>query len=265
MSSSDKAKLIDSIQGHLRKSNWKAAVADMEKLFAMNPDPIVRVRIGDAYQKLNQKLDAVKEYVFAADLFAQTGAVVKALAQYKLALRLDPTYRAAQEKLLSLHSSTIVKENKAEPVEAEKKKPASSVIPLFSSLSQDEFDDFTKMMIVHTLPAGSIIVRQSDTGKSVYVIASGSVKIHTKLLSGERVDLAVLQPSDFFGEIAFLTGQPRTATVETAEETCILEVTEENIRDLVTRRPHVREVLQKYSESRLKGTIEKVIGKSVEE
>jgi len=263
MSSSEKAKLIDSIQGYLMKSNWKAAVADMEKLFALNPDPIVRVRMGDAYQKLNQKPEAVKEYVLAADLYAQVGAVVKALAQYKLALRLDSSYQPAQEKLIALHSSKTVKENKAEPVESEKQKPTSSVIPLFSGLTQEEFDDFTKMMAVHTLPPASIIVRQNDTGKSVYIIASGSVKVYTKLLSGERVDLAVLQPSDFFGEIAFLTGKPRTATVETAEDTVILEVTEDKLRDLVSRRPHIMDVLQKYSETRLKGTIEKVISKSV--
>lgn len=261
--SSDKAQLIDEIQGHLRKSNWKAAVSAMEKLFALNPDPIIRVRIGDAYQKLNQKPDAVKEYVAAADLYAKTGAVVKALAQYKLALRLDPTYRDAQEKLIALHSNKTVKENKVEPVEPEKQKPSSSVIPLFAGFSQEEFDDFTKMMVVHTFAPGHVIVRENDKGKSVYLIASGSVKIYTTLLSGERVDLAKLWPSDFFGEISFLTGKPRTATVETLEDTVILEVTEDKLRELVEQRPHVRDVLQKYSEMRLKGTIEKVISKSV--
>jgi len=262
---SDKTKLIDNIQKYLKKSDWKSAVEEMEKLFSLNPDPIVRVRIGDAYQRLNQKPNAIKEYVYAADLYAKTGAVVKALAQYKLALRLDPMHKPAQEKIVNLHSSTTIKENKAEPVETEKKKPASSVIPLFSGFTQQEFDEFTKLMVVHNFPPGKVIVRQNETGKSVYLIASGTVKIYTTLLSGERVDLAVLQPSDFFGEIAFLTGQPRTATVETAEETVILEVTESNLRELVAERPHVRDVLQKYSEMRLKGTIEKVISKSTED
>ena len=91
--STDKAQLIDTIQKYLGKSNWKAAVADMEKLFAIDPDPMIRVRMGDAYQKLNQKLEAVKEYVYAADLYASKGVLVRALAQYKLALRLDPKNR----------------------------------------------------------------------------------------------------------------------------------------------------------------------------
>ncbi|HSQ77592.1 MAG TPA: cyclic nucleotide-binding domain-containing protein, partial [Nitrospirota bacterium] len=176
---SDKAQLIDSIQEHFRKPNWKAALADMEKLFAIDPDPIIRVRMGDVYQKLNQLLDAVKEYVYAADLYALKGVVVKALAQYKLALRLDPKNRDAQEKMAALHSNKTITEKKAEPTEEGAQKPARSVIPLFSGLTSEEFNDFTKMMVVHILQPGQSIVKQGDTGKSVYIIASGSVKVLT--------------------------------------------------------------------------------------
>ncbi len=262
--STEKAQLIDSIQEHLRKSNWKSAVADMEKLFALNPDPIIRVRIGDSYQKLNQKLEAVREYVYAADLFAEKGAVVKALAQYKLALRIDPQHKRAQDRMAQLHSNKTITEKKAEPVEEGKQKPTNSVIPLFAGFSQEEFDAFTRMMIIHTLSPGEVVVRQDDKGKSVYIIASGSVKVYTTLLSGEKVELATLWPGEFFGEISFLTGKPRTATVETAEDTVILEVTEDKLREIIAQRPNVRDVMQQYSEMRLKGTIEKVISKSVE-
>jgi len=255
--SSDKGKLIDGIQEHLRKNNWKAAVADMEKLFAIEPDPIIRVRIGDSYQKLNQMLDAVKEYVYAADLYAVKGVVVKALAQYKLALRLDPQNKPAQEKIAALHSNKTIAEKKAEPDEGTRK-PARSVIPLFADMTHEEFEDFTRMMVVHTLPAGQAIVKQGETGQSVYIIAGGGVSVHTTLPTGERLDLAVLGSSDFFGEMAFLTGKPRSATVETAEESVVLEVTEDKLRELVERRPRVLQVLQQFSEMREKGTTEKI-------
>ena len=255
---SDKAQLIDSIQEHFRKSNWKAAVADMEKLYAIDPDPIIRVRMGDAYQKLNQLLDAVKEYVYAADLYALKGVVVKALAQYKLALRLDPKNREAQDKMASLHSNKTITEKKAEPSEEGGQKPARSVIPLFAGLSKEEFDDFTKMMVVHIHQPGQAIVKQGDTGQSVYIIANGSVKVWTATPTGERLDLARLGASDFFGEMSFLTGKPRTATVETAEDAIVLEVTEDKLRELVARRPRVLEVLRQYSDMRAKGTSEKI-------
>lgn len=260
--SSDKAKLVDTIQVLVSKANWKAAVAEMEKLFALEPDPIIRVRMGDALQKLNQKAEAVREYVYAADLYAEKGAVVKALAQYKLALRIDPAHKRAQERMAALHSNRTVAEKKAEPVEAGKQAPTSSVIPLFAGFSQEEFTEFTRMMNVHPLPAGVPIVAQHDTGKSVYIIASGSVKIHTAMLSGERVDLAKLWPGDFFGEMAFLTGKPRSATVETAEDSVILEVAEDKLRELVAQHPRVLKVLQQYSEMRSKGTEKKILESS---
>lgn len=256
---SEKGKLIDSIQKFVSKSDWKSVITEMEKLFAMGPDPIIRVRIGDAYQKLNQKADAIKEYLRAADMYAETGAVVKALAQYKLALRLDPGNKQAQERLEALHSNKTVKESKAEPVEQGAQKPASSVIPLFAGFTQEEFNAFTKVMNVHPLPAGLPVIEQHDTGKSVYIVASGSVKVYTKLLAGERVDLAVLWPGDFFGEMSFLTGKTRTATVETGEDSVILEVTEEKLREVIEQRPHVLDVMRKYSEERTKGTVEKIL------
>ena len=48
-------------------------------------------------------------------------------------------------------------------------------------------------------------------------LTRGSVRVFSNL-RGKKVELADLQASDFFGEIAFLTGKPRTATVETLEE-----------------------------------------------
>ena len=76
---------------------------------------MIRVRMGDAYQKLNQKPEAVKEYIHAADLFAAKGVIVKALALYKLALRLDPQSKHANEKMASLHSNKAMTEKRPEP------------------------------------------------------------------------------------------------------------------------------------------------------
>ncbi len=256
---SEKTKIGNMIQKYLDKSDWKAAVAEMEKLFGLDPDPLIRVRIGDARQKLGQKPDAVKEYVRAADLYAEKGFIVKALALYKLALRLDPANKQAQEKMAALHTNATVSEKRPEPVEAGVPKPTRSVIPLFSDFTPEEFNDFVKKMVILTVPAGKVIIREGEAGNSVFVITRGSVKVYTEL-NGKRVDLAVLHSSDFFGEIAFLTGKPRTATVEAVEETHLLDLPEEELMDLISKRPRVKEVLQKHYELRVRNTIEKVKG-----
>jgi cAMP-dependent protein kinase regulator len=254
---SDKATISENVQKYIGKSDWKSAIAEMEKLFAIDPDPIVRVRIGDARQKLAQKGEAAKEYVKAADLYAEKGFVIKALALYKLALRLDPANKQAQAQMESLHSNKTVSEAKLEPVEEGAPPPTRSVIPLFSDFTRDEFNEFTKRMIISTFPAGKKIIREGEAGSSVYVLTRGAVQVYA-IVQGKRVDLAILQPSDFFGEIAFLTGKPRTATVETIEESDVLEVAEEDLIEMIGKSPRIREVLQNYHTMRLQSTLEKV-------
>ena len=73
---------------------------------------------------------------------------------------------------------------------------------------------------------------------------------------GKKVELAALQASDCFGEIAFLTGKPRTATVETSEESDVLEVSEEDLNQMISKSPRIREVLHNYHEQRTNSTLE---------
>ena len=256
---SQKAQISENVQKYITRSDWKNAVAEMEKLFAIDQDPQVKVRMGDIRQKMNQKPQAVAEYMKAAEVFSDRGFVVKALAMYKLVLRLDPNNDRALDLMAQLHSHKNVAETKFEPVAAGDEAPTNSVIPLFADLTREEFTEFTNRMVFHAEPAGKVIVREGDTGASVYVITRGGVRVHTAI-DGRQVELAQLQPSDFFGEIAFLTGKPRTATVETSEESDILEVPEEQLRDLINQKPRIREVMQRYYEQRVASTLKKVRG-----
>jgi CRP-like cAMP-binding protein len=150
-----------------------------------------------------------------------------------------------------------VAETKLEPVEDGATQPTRSVIPLFSGFTQEEFNEFTKRMIIHTIPPGKSIIKEGDRGSSVFILTRGAVRVYTAI-AGKKVELAILQPSDFFGEIAFLTGRPRTATVETIEESDVLEVAEEDLNEMIGRNPRIREVLKNYHELRVKSTLEKV-------
>jgi tetratricopeptide (TPR) repeat protein len=104
---SKKSIIAENVQEYLRKFDWHAAINEMEKLFAIDQDPLVRVRIGDIRRKLNRNSDAIKEYVHAADLFAERGFIRKALAQYNLALRLDSSNEYARSKMKMLRTCKI--------------------------------------------------------------------------------------------------------------------------------------------------------------
>ena len=112
-------------------------------------------------------------------------------------------------------------------------------------------------MNIHTIQPGKNIINEGDTGRSVFILTRGSVKVFSTIM-GKTMELATLQASDFFGEIAFLTGKPRTATVKTVEESDVLEVAENDLNEMISKSPRIREVLHNYHEQRVKSTLEKV-------
>jgi tetratricopeptide (TPR) repeat protein len=101
---SKKTSIAENVQLYLDNLDWHAAIAEMEKLFVIDQDPLIRVRIGDARRKLNRISEAIKDYLYAADLFAERGFVGKALAQYNLALKLDSSNEYARSKSEKLRS-----------------------------------------------------------------------------------------------------------------------------------------------------------------
>jgi len=114
---SNKTIIAENVQDYLNRSDWKAAIREMEQLFAIRQDPLIRVRIGDVRRKLNRKDEAIQEYIRAADLFAENGFVVKALAQYTLALRLGPSNTDVRSKMEMLRKNCTVVKLKREPEE----------------------------------------------------------------------------------------------------------------------------------------------------
>jgi len=109
--------IAENVQNHLEKLDWRAAIAEMEKLYAIDRDPHVRIRIGDIRRKLNKITSAIRDYLRAADLFAERGFIVKALAQYRLVLRLDPMNEHARSRIELLRGFRPVMTLQRGPVE----------------------------------------------------------------------------------------------------------------------------------------------------
>jgi CRP-like cAMP-binding protein len=73
------------------------------------------------------------------------------------------------------------------------------------------------------LPAGTVLFREGDLGKHMYVIQSGRVQL-TRRVRGQETYLATLPAGEFFGEMAIINNLPRTATATVLEESRVLEL-----------------------------------------
>lgn len=85
-------------------------------------------------------------------------------------------------------------------------------IPLFHGCATDALDRLAERMGEVEFAAGQHMVNRGQVGNGLYIIVSGTARV-------QRGDdaIAVLKPTDFFGELAVLDQQPRNATVVAAE------------------------------------------------
>ncbi len=94
-------------------------------------------------------------------------------------------------------------------------------VDLFSTLSQAQRADLAAATDTETFGDGEAIVRQGDSGDSMYVLCAGRVSV---VLEPGRQEVAVIEQGGYFGEMSLLTGEPRSATVLARGEVVVLEL-----------------------------------------
>jgi putative oxidoreductase len=100
-----------------------------------------------------------------------------------------------------------------------------------------------------SVPAGTRLVSQGETPEYFYVIQSGSVRVFRETSEGIRTELTELRAGSYFGEVALVTGRPRTASVEAAVDSKLIKVSKEEFDRLLDQNPQLaRHIIQQLSD-----------------
>jgi CRP-like cAMP-binding protein len=108
-------------------------------------------------------------------------------------------------------------------------------VPLFEHCSTRQLAEIASTVDQIDVPAGRAVAREGAQGHEFVVLADGIADVESR---GEVVNK--LGPGDFFGEIALVTGEPRTATVTTRTPARLLVFNAPAFRALLARAPRVR-------------------------
>lgn len=127
-------------------------------------------------------------------------------------------------------------------------------IEFLTDLDEDELWDLLGRMDRLTFGPDEPIIREGETGDSIYIITSGRVLV-TTTNDGMRVRLAELEVNDFFGEVSFLTGKRRTADVTAVETTTVMVFSRFEMDELIKKYPGVERVLRMFQKERVADTI----------
>ncbi len=111
---------------------------------------------------------------------------------------------------------------------------------LFQNLELSDKQAIAAILHPATFAAGETIIRQADAGDSMFFVKNGSVKVLLES-NGERHEVSQLAEGDFFGEMALLTGEPRTATVMANCDVEAFILSKEPFREVLQQNPAIVE------------------------
>jgi type IV pilus assembly protein PilB len=132
-------------------------------------------------------------------------------------------------------------------------------IKLFSALSIEDCQQVVKRMKRRDFPPNQVIVREGAPGNSMFFITSGTVEIRKKdPNTGIDFLLTEMGTGQNFGEMALLTGKPRTASVTSTQATTCAVLEELEFRDLLLRYPKIGLALTRILAERLEAASQQV-------
>ncbi len=129
-------------------------------------------------------------------------------------------------------------------------------VPFFQYLDADEREVLARQLDVVRVPAGEVVFHANDPGGTLFVIRAGSVEVFFKDDTGERVVLETPGPGEVFGEISFLDGGARTASVLVVEDLEALAVDRDDLSHLFRVHPEAGLDVIAAMGKRLRHTVE---------
>ncbi len=113
--------------------------------------------------------------------------------------------------------------------------------------TQEEiFDRYGK-----SYPAGAKIFTEGEIGEEMYIIQSGQVKITKKTSDGEKT-LVILSDGDFFGEMAVIDKEPRSASAFAQSDTKLIVLNQERFESTMQTNAHIVQKILRNMSSRLR-------------
>jgi len=130
---------------------------------------------------------------------------------------------------------------------------------LFRELQHYLFRQVSEGLHRRAVAAGAIVVSEGETGGSLFLIASGSVRVLVVGGHGRPLEIRRLDAGDFFGEVSALSGLPRSATVVAVADCELLEVDRWALERLVEARPAARPILEGARDVRARSPEEEAV------
>jgi len=128
--------------------------------------------------------------------------------------------------------------------------------PLFAGVDPSTADLLASVMTTRKVDRGHVVFTEGDTGDRLFIVLDGKVKISRSAVDGRENLLAVLGPSEMFGELSLFDPGPRTATATAVTDSVLASLDHDDLRPLLLAQPAVAVQLLAALAQRLRRTNE---------
>jgi len=121
-------------------------------------------------------------------------------------------------------------------------------VPLLNGLPNDLLERLSAHAKAMTFLSGDLVIGEGEKGDSLYIITRGLVSVYKN--SHEDEPIAEFRDGDFFGEMALLETQVRTANVKTVKPTTLLRLRRKDVLSMAEHEPELKARLEQISSAR---------------
>ena len=125
---------------------------------------------------------------------------------------------------------------------------------LFQGVSAEDAEVLAGQFDFMDVPRGAVIFHEGEPGDSLYIVLSGKIKLGRRTADGRENLVAVMGPSDQFGELSLFDPGPRTSTAVAVTDARLARMSKQALRSWITERPQIAEQLLRVVARRLRRT-----------
>lgn len=251
------------------------AIGDLKKKLSVDPsDMTAAFALAEALSASGDKREAVQILSRTGLALRKKGKTLEAIAVYKKVGQVDPKGDVTATFLINvdlrnlLHEAAKANASKETPVaavenasaaaarsaaEREKKEKdrakdplrcAVAGLPLLEDVPPHLLEPILEKTTLRSVNAGESAFVEGTVGQTLLFIVSGDLRVTAKDPTGKTIALGLLSAGDAAGEISFLTGVPRTATLTAISKSELLELDRAELDPILRRHRRLAEALQ---------------------
>src|SRR5262245_24793639 len=132
-------------------------------------------------------------------------------------------------------------------MEVDRLEPFLQSASCFALLTEPQLQRLCEQVAIRSYKLGEVVFRQGETGDRMYLVYSGKVRV-LREKNGEEVPLNTLYPGEHFGELALVSGQPRSATIRAAADSTLVSLPAESLHGLLAQNADLRRYFEQYAD-----------------